>query len=76
MGDLVVKKIFTEEDKKFNRFMIDCALDSRQRQNVPDRRGGKMQMGNRLESELFKDREYDFASEILADFRRKWGISD
>ena len=76
MENLNVEKIFTEEDKKFNRMMIDCALESRQKRELPDRRGGKMQMGNHLESMLLEHRDYDFSSEILADFRRKWGIFD
>lgn len=76
MEKIMIRKIFSEEDRKFNRKMIDCALESQKQHNVPDRRGGKMQMGNRLESKIFEDRNYDITSEILAEFREKWGLSE
>ncbi len=76
MQKIVRKRIFSDEDRKFNREMIDCVKENRKEQNIPDRRGGKMLMGNRLESKIFEDRNYDFTSKILAEFRDKWGISE
>ena len=70
------KRIFSEEDRKFNRDMIDCAKANRREQNIPDRRGGKMLMGNRLEAKIFENRDYDITSEILAEFRKKWGLPE
>lgn len=32
-------------------------------------------MNNRYEPIMFKDRDYDFTSDILDDFSRKWGLS-
>ena len=56
--------------------MIDCVRGNRKEQNIPDRRGGKMLMGNRLESKIFENRNYDITTKILAEFREKWGISE
>lgn len=41
---------------------------------VPESRGGKMSMDDLFEGELYQDRQYDFTSEILGGFRKKWGI--
>ena len=76
MERVAVENIFTDEDKRFNRFLVDCALESQQKKNIPDRRGGKMSMGNHLEYGLLKDRNYEFTSEVLTQFRKKWGISE
>ena len=76
MQKIVRRRIFSDEDRKFNREMIDCARANRVDQRIPDRRGGKMLMGNRLESKIFENRDYDITSEILSEFRKKWGISE
>ena len=76
MQKIVLQRIFSDEDRKFNRKMIDCVRGNRKEQNIPDRRGGKMLMGNRLESKIFENRNYDITTKILAEFREKWGISE
>lgn len=76
MQKIVRRRIFSDEDRKFNREMIDCARENRVEQSFPDRRGGKMLMGNRLESKILENRDYDITSEILSEFRKKWGISE
>lgn len=70
-----ILEVFTEEDIKFNRKMVDCALKLQQSKKIPDRRGGKMAMKSHLKSDMFKERDYDFTSEILGEFREKWGLS-
>ena len=75
MEKIIIENVFTEEDKEFNRMMVNNALNYNKQQSIPDRRGGKMQMNNRYEPIMFKDRDYDFTSDILDDFSRKWGLS-
>lgn len=52
-------EVFTKEDIEFNKKMMDI---SRELPNVP------------IKTQFEKDRNYDFISEILNEFRRKWGI--
>ena len=58
-NELRIPKIFSEEDKKFNREMIDLAR-SKPKEKIP--------------SPYFQDRDYDFTSEILDAYREKWLI--
>ena len=58
--DLKIRRIFSEEDKKFNRKMIELSLKY-PKVSLPL---------------LDEKREYDFSSEILAAFRKKWGIGE
>lgn len=74
MDNLEIVEVFTEEDIKFNREMVDRALKLREQRKFPDRRVGKMQMKNQKKSDMFAERDYDFSSKILSEFRRKWGI--
>lgn len=60
--NIFIVKIFTEEDKKFNRMMIDEAKN--------------MQKINHIKSDNFKNRNYDFVSDIIKYFRKKYGIND
>lgn len=70
------RRIFSDEDRKFNREMIDSVRENRKEYSNPDRRGGKMEMENRLKTNIFEGRDYNIASEILVEFRKKWGISE
>ena len=47
MEKIIIENVFTEEDKEFNRMMVNNALNYNKQQSIPDRRGGKMQMNNR-----------------------------
>ena len=60
MYDLNFLEIFTKEDIEFNHQMVDEAL--------------KLQ--GKIKKYMFQNRNYDFSSEILSEFRRKWGISE
>ena len=71
---LEVLSVFTEEDIKFNRKMVDCALDMQREKKFPERRGGKMPMRDHQASGAYAGREYDCTSEVINEFRRKWGI--
>lgn len=57
-----ITSMFTEEDKKFNRKMM--------------KRGIELSYGKKKRPSIFQDRQYDFSSEILGDFRKKWGIPE
>lgn len=76
LDNLNILEVFTLEDVEFNKKMVDRALKLREQKKFPERRGGKMLMNNRQKSDMFKNRDYDFASEILGEFRRKWGIPE
>lgn len=76
MNNLEFLDIFTEEDIAFNRKMVDLTLELQNAKRFPEKRGGKMQMKNRQKSGMFEDRDYDFSSEVLGEFRRKWGIPE
>lgn len=76
MENLEIMEVFTDEDIKFNRKMVDRALTLQENKKFPDRRGGKMPMKNQWKSDMFEGRDYDFSSEILGDFRRKWGLPE
>lgn len=74
MENLYVTSFFSEEDKLFNREMVMRSLDKRDDVTVPERRGGKMPMGDLFARRLYQGRKYDFTSEILGEYRKKWGI--
>lgn len=76
MKNIIIEEIFTKEDKEFNRTMVNNARTFSNAIEVPDRRGGKMHMNDEHESLMFKDRNYDFTSDIIEEFSRKWGISE
>jgi len=58
MEELEIFEIFTEEDIKFNRKMVDEGLKSKEKRKPS----------------IFKNRNCDYTSEIINEFRRKWGI--
>lgn len=74
MENLNVTSFFSEEDRLFNREMVMRSLNKTNSVTVPESRGGKMSMDDLFEGELYQDRQYDFTSEILGGFRKKWGI--
>jgi hypothetical protein len=76
MANLNISKYFTEEDIKFNREMVDQSLGIRDDRTFLDSRGGKMLMTNRITSGMFNKRNYDFTSDTLGEFRRKWGLHE
>ena len=59
MEELKIFDVFTEEDIKFNRKMVDEGLKSKKRK-----------------PSIFKNRNCDYSSEIINEFRRKWGICE
>lgn len=67
-------EMFTEEERAFNRKMMERGLELQQQRKNPEHRGGKMSMKNQKKSGIFSDRRYDFSSEVLSEFRQKWGI--
>ena len=76
LDNLDVLDVFTLEDIEFNKKMVNRALRLQEQKKLPERRGGKMPMKNRQKSDMFKERDYDFTSEIIGEFRRKWGIPE
>lgn len=76
MSELEIIQVFTEEDIKFNKKMVELGYELQEQKRFPDRRGGKMNMYGQQGSSMFAGRDYDFTSEILAEFRRKWGIHE
>lgn len=74
MKDLEILEVFTAEDIEFNRQMVDRALDLQIQRRFPDRRGGKMSMKHQQGSNRYVGRNCDYTSEVLSEFRRKWGI--
>lgn len=74
MDNIEIINVFTEKDKKFNRLMVERALMDEQKVQGAERRGGKMPMPEQMGTGLYQERNYDFTSEIINDFRRKWGI--
>ena len=75
MENIIIESAFTEKDKEFNRAMVNNALNFNKQKAIPDRRDGKIQMNNGYKPIMFKNREYDFTSDILDEFSRKWGLS-
>jgi hypothetical protein len=59
MEELKIFDVFTEEDIKFNRKMVDEGLKSK-----------------KTKPSIFKNRNCDYTSEIINEFRRKWGICE
>lgn len=76
MENLNVTSFFSEEDRLFNREMVMRSLNKTNSVAVSESRGGKMSMNDLFEDELYQDRKYDFTSEILCEYRRKWGIEE
>lgn len=74
MDNIEIVNVFTEKDKSFNRIMVERALLDEQKVQGAERRGGKMPMQEQVGTSLYQNRNYDFTSEILNDFRKKWGI--
>ena len=68
-------KVFNEEDKRFNRLMVDCGQKFQQGINISDNHGGKMYINNPYEDDLVKEREYDFTSSVIEEIRNKWRLS-
>lgn len=76
MENLAFNGFFSEEDKAFNREMISRSLNQERVRGNSERRGGKMPMNNLLENKMFPNRQYDFTSKILSEYRRKWSITE
>lgn len=76
MEDLRAISFFSEEDKKFNKEMVMRSVDKAKDAMASERRGGKMLMGDLFERKMYQDRKYDFTSEILGEYRKKWGITE
>lgn len=74
MENLNVTSFFSEEDRLFNRKMVIRSLDKTDSVSIPERRGGKMKMGDLFARRMYQGRKYDFTSEILDEYRKKWGI--
>ncbi len=76
MPEIEIKSYFSKEDKDFNRKMVEWGLEGEKSLGVAEDRGGKMHMSSSIISRMFPNREYDFSSEILEEYRRKWGIQE
>lgn len=53
-----IENCFSEQDKEFNRTMVN----------------NSMRCNNEKKSMMFKDRNYDFSSDIINEFYKKWNI--
>ena len=58
--ELEICNVFSEEDKKFNRKMVEVATEFPKKTLDP----------------FEEKSEYDISSEIIEAFRAKWGISE
>lgn len=76
MEKLEINSFFSEEDRKFNRQMVQRLLRRGKAAVTSEHRGGKMPMNSFKESRIYQNRQYDFSSEILDEYRRKWGLSE
>lgn len=76
MEKLEINSFFSEEDKVFNRQMVLRSLEKGDEVVSSEHRGGKMQMHSLTGSRMFQNRQYDFTSEILGEYRRKWRLSE
>lgn len=76
MEQIEVKKYFSEQDKEFNRMLVKEGMCYNHDLLMPERRGGKMQINNNNEPSILKDKDYDFSSDIIEQFSRKWGLSE
>ncbi len=75
MENLNVTSFFSEEDRLFNREMVIRSLDKTDHVSVPERRGGKMKMGDLFARCMYQGRKYNFTSKILDEYRKKYHIS-
>ncbi len=76
MENLKVISFFSTEDREFNREMVVRAMNKGKDTAMPERRGGKMLMDDSFERSMYQSRQYDFTSEILGEYRKKWGITE
>ena len=74
IDDLEIVNIFSQEEKDFNRAMVQRALENERTLQNSERRGGKMPMRGQFNKGMYAKREYDFTSYVLNEFREKWGI--
>lgn len=74
MKNLNVIKFFSEEDKLFNLEMVNRSLCKTNDITVSDLMSTKIPISDLFILQLYQDRQYDFTSEILGEFRKKWGI--
>ena len=70
MRELEVIEVFSEDDVKFNRKMVDLSL-SLQKQ-IPGQKT-KRKIQNQMPRTYTENR--DCAKEIIEEFRRKWGLA-
>lgn len=75
MNNIEIIKVFNEEDKRFNRLMVDYGQKFQQGIDISDKHGGKMYINNPYEDDLLKERDYDFTSDVIEAIRNKWGLS-
>ncbi len=76
MGNLEIISFFSAEDREFNREMVVRSMNQEKSIIMPERRGGKMLMDDLFKRSMYQDRQYDFTSEILDEYRKKWGITE
>ena len=53
-----IENCFSEQDKEFNRTMVN----------------NSMRCNNEKRAMMFKERNYDFSSDIINEFYKKWNI--
>lgn len=76
MENLKVISFFSAEDREFNREMVVRSMNKEKDTTMPEPRGGKMLMDDLFKRSMYQNRQYDFTSEILNEYRKKWGITE
>lgn len=66
----IMKNNAGEKDKKFNCLMVERALVDEQNTQGVIRRSDKISMKKQVEIGTCQNRNYDFTSDILDDFRK------
>lgn len=72
MEKLEIIEVFTEDDVKFNRKMVDLSLSLQDQRKIPGQKT-KRKIQNQMPNSYMRD--VDCTKDIVEEFRRKWGLN-
>lgn len=72
MEKLEIIEVFTEDDIKFNRKMVDLSLSLQGQRKIPGQKP-KRKIQNQIPNSYMRD--VDCTKDIVEEFRRKWGLN-
>lgn len=72
MEKLEIIEVFTEDDIKFNRKMVDLSLSLQGQRKIPGQKP-KRKIQNQIQNLYMRD--VDCTKDIVEEFRRKWGLN-